>query len=139
MRTLIVRMLTYSGGIAPAVVPHSIPKEENMVSLLIPHTQHLWLFSLMALCIIALPGMDMVYVMASALARGRRIGFAAVAGIVVGRRGACGHGHAGRRPAAHPLPAGLLGAAGPGGSLHCLDRLERVARCRGAGRDWLHR
>ena len=55
-----------------------------MTSLIIPHTQHLWLFSLMVFGIIALPGMDMAYVMASALAGGRRSGFAAVAGIVAG-------------------------------------------------------
>ena len=55
-----------------------------MDSSLILHTQHLWLFSVMVLGIIALPGMDMAYVMASALAGGRRMGFAAVAGIVAG-------------------------------------------------------
>lgn len=48
------------------------------------HTSHLWLFSLMVLGIIALPGMDMAFVMASAMAGGRQPGFAAVAGIAAG-------------------------------------------------------
>lgn len=48
------------------------------------HTSHLWLFGLMVLGIIALPGMDMAYVMASAMAGGRRLGMAAVAGIAAG-------------------------------------------------------
>jgi threonine/homoserine/homoserine lactone efflux protein len=42
-------------------------------------TSHLWLFGL-----IVLPGLDMAFVMASALAGGRRAGFAAVAGVVLG-------------------------------------------------------
>ncbi|MBT3067010.1 LysE family translocator [Rhodoferax sp. U11-2br] len=48
------------------------------------HTSHLWLFSLMVLGIIAVPGMDMAYVVASALAGGRKLGMAAVVGIVGG-------------------------------------------------------
>ncbi|MDD2925806.1 LysE family translocator [Rhodoferax sp.] len=55
-----------------------------MDTLFWPHTQHLWLFSLMVFGIIALPGLDMAYVAASALAGGRRHGLAAVAGIVAG-------------------------------------------------------
>jgi threonine/homoserine/homoserine lactone efflux protein len=47
-------------------------------------TGHLWLFSLMVLGIIALPGMDMAFVVANALAGGRKRGLAAVAGIVAG-------------------------------------------------------
>ncbi len=47
-------------------------------------TSHLWLFSLMVLGIIALPGMDMAYVLASTLAGGRKLGLAAVLGIVAG-------------------------------------------------------
>ena len=51
---------------------------------LLTQSSHLWLFSLMVLGIIALPGMDMAFVVASALAGGRRLGLAAVAGIVTG-------------------------------------------------------
>ena len=51
---------------------------------LLTQSSHLWLFSLMVLGIIALPGMDMAFVVASALAGGRRLGLAAVAGIVAG-------------------------------------------------------
>ena len=55
-----------------------------MDTLLLPQTSHLWLFTLMVLGIIAVPGMDMAYVVASALAGGRKLGLAAVAGIVGG-------------------------------------------------------
>ena len=55
-----------------------------MDALLLTHTSHLWLFGLMVLGIIALPGMDMAYVLANALAGGRQRGLAAVAGIAVG-------------------------------------------------------
>ena len=44
----------------------------------------LWLFALLVFGIIALPGMDMAFVLSSTLADGRRGGFAALAGIVVG-------------------------------------------------------
>jgi threonine/homoserine/homoserine lactone efflux protein len=47
-------------------------------------TPDLWLFFLLVLGIIALPGMDMAYVSGSTLAGGLRSGFAALAGIVVG-------------------------------------------------------
>ena len=45
---------------------------------------HLWLFFLMVLGIIVLPGMDMAFVMASSLTGGRRYGLFAVGGIVAG-------------------------------------------------------
>ncbi|WP_457281787.1 LysE family translocator [Polaromonas sp. P5_D5] len=48
------------------------------------HFAHLWLFFLMVLGIIILPGMDMAFVMASSLTGGRRAGLFAVAGIVAG-------------------------------------------------------
>ncbi len=51
------------------------------------HSNHLWLFFTLVLGIIALPGMDMAFVLSHALAGGRKSGFFAVAGIVVG--GAC--------------------------------------------------
>ncbi len=47
-------------------------------------TSHLWLYFVLLFGIIILPGMDMAFVMASALVEGRRAGFAAVAGIVTG-------------------------------------------------------
>jgi threonine/homoserine/homoserine lactone efflux protein len=47
-------------------------------------TAHLWLFFVMVLGIIVLPGLDMAFVMASSLMDGRRSGLSAVAGIVAG-------------------------------------------------------
>lgn len=44
----------------------------------------LWLFALFVFGIIVVPGMDMAYVLSSALVDGRRAGMAAVAGIVAG-------------------------------------------------------
>lgn len=45
---------------------------------------HLWLYAALVFGIIVLPGMDMAFVLASALADGARAGFAAVAGMVAG-------------------------------------------------------
>jgi threonine/homoserine/homoserine lactone efflux protein len=45
---------------------------------------HLWLFFLLVLGIVLLPGLDMACVLGSTLAAGRRAGFATVAGIVAG-------------------------------------------------------
>lgn len=45
---------------------------------------NLWLYFLVVLGVIALPGLDMAYVAANALVGGRPAGLAAVAGIVVG-------------------------------------------------------
>lgn len=45
---------------------------------------HLWPYALLVVGIIVLPGMDMAFVAASALADGRRGGLAALAGIVTG-------------------------------------------------------
>ena len=44
----------------------------------------LWLYFLLVAGIIALPGMDMAFVLASALTGGRRSGLAAVSGLVAG-------------------------------------------------------
>lgn len=55
-----------------------------MDSLFLTQTTHLWLFFVMVLGIIVLPGLDMAFVMASALVHGRRAGLAAVGGIVLG-------------------------------------------------------
>jgi threonine/homoserine/homoserine lactone efflux protein len=46
--------------------------------------QSLWLFGLLLFGIIIVPGMDMVYVLGSALSGGVRSGFAAVAGLLAG-------------------------------------------------------
>jgi threonine/homoserine/homoserine lactone efflux protein len=45
---------------------------------------HLWLFALFVFGIVVVPGMDMAFVLSSALVDGRRAGLAAVAGIVAG-------------------------------------------------------
>lgn len=47
-------------------------------------TSHFWLYFAMVAGIVALPGMDMAFVMASSLVDGRRAGASAVAGIVAG-------------------------------------------------------
>jgi len=54
------------------------------MSLDLLQTSQFALYFVMVAGIIVLPGMDMAFVMASALAAGRRAGFAAVGGIVVG-------------------------------------------------------
>jgi threonine/homoserine/homoserine lactone efflux protein len=46
--------------------------------------EHLWLYAALVFGIIVLPGMDMAFVLASSLSGGRRAGFAAVFGMVVG-------------------------------------------------------
>jgi threonine/homoserine/homoserine lactone efflux protein len=56
-------------------------------SLALQHTAHLWLFFVVLLGVVALPGLDMAFVMASSLVGGRQAGLGAVAGIVAG--GAC--------------------------------------------------
>lgn len=48
---------------------------------------HLWLYAVLVFGIVVLPGMDMAFVLASTLADGRRAGFAAVAGLVLGGLG----------------------------------------------------
>jgi len=48
------------------------------------HAAHLWLFAAMAFGVVLLPGLDMAYVMASALVGGRRNGLVATAGVVAG-------------------------------------------------------
>lgn len=46
------------------------------------HAANLWLYFILVFSVILTPGMDMAYVLASALTGGRKSGFAAVAGIV---------------------------------------------------------
>lgn len=48
------------------------------------YTAHLWLFAMLLIGIIVVPGMDMIFVLANALAGGTRAGLAAIAGIMVG-------------------------------------------------------
>jgi len=48
------------------------------------HASSLWLYFVLVAGIIVLPGMDMAFVLASALAGGRRAGLAAVGGLVAG-------------------------------------------------------
>lgn len=55
-----------------------------MEILTMVQTSHLWLFGLMVLGVIMLPGLDMAFVVASALTGGRRMGLAAVGGVVAG-------------------------------------------------------
>ncbi|HSN16862.1 MAG TPA: LysE family translocator [Gammaproteobacteria bacterium] len=45
---------------------------------------HLWMFALFVLGIMVLPGLDMAYVLGSALAGGRRSGFVALGGVAAG-------------------------------------------------------
>lgn len=47
-------------------------------------SENLWLFSLLVAGIIVVPGMDMLFVLASSLSGGRRTGLAATAGMVAG-------------------------------------------------------
>jgi threonine/homoserine/homoserine lactone efflux protein len=48
------------------------------------YTDSLWVFSLLTLAIVAVPGMDMLFVLTNALTGGRNAGLAATSGIMVG-------------------------------------------------------
>src|SRR3712207_6217903 len=48
------------------------------------YADNLWLFFILLLGIIVVPGMDMLFVLANALTGGRRAGMAATAGIMLG-------------------------------------------------------
>ena len=48
------------------------------------YLEHLWLFFIILFGIIAMPGMDMAYILGSALTGGIRMGFIALSGIVAG-------------------------------------------------------
>ncbi|MGN7291899.1 LysE family translocator [Rhizobium sp. SAFR-030] len=48
------------------------------------YSDNLWLFFTLLFGIIVVPGMDMIFVLANALTRGRRAGLAATAGIIAG-------------------------------------------------------
>lgn len=56
----------------------------RMDTLTLAQTSHLWLYFVLVFGIIVLPGMDMAYVLGSALTDGRKGGAAALAGIVAG-------------------------------------------------------
>ena len=79
------------------------------------HTAHLWFFFVLVLGIIALPGMDMAFVLGSTLVNGLRGGLAAIAGVVVGG-------------AAHTAMAGL----GVGLVLQAVPGLMRLLLIAGA-------
>jgi threonine/homoserine/homoserine lactone efflux protein len=53
----------------------------------VTHYAQLWLFFALVFGVVILPGLDMAFIMGSALSGGRRAGFAALGGVVVG--GAC--------------------------------------------------
>ncbi len=48
------------------------------------YLEHLWLFFVIVFSIVVMPGMDMAYILGSALTGGIRMGFTALAGIVCG-------------------------------------------------------
>ena len=48
------------------------------------YAQALWLYTLLVFGIIVVPGMDMFYILANALTGGRRLGFAALSGVMLG-------------------------------------------------------
>ena len=48
------------------------------------YLEHLWLYFVLLVGIVVVPGMDMMFVLANALAGGRRAGLAATAGIMLG-------------------------------------------------------
>lgn len=48
------------------------------------YAQALWLYTLLVFGIIVVPGMDMFYILANALTGGRRLGFAALGGVMLG-------------------------------------------------------
>lgn len=50
----------------------------------VDYGQALWIYLILLFGIIVVPGMDMFFVLANALTRGRRAGFSAVGGIMVG-------------------------------------------------------
>ena len=48
------------------------------------HSAHLWLYFVVVFGVVALPGLDMAFVMGSSMLGGRRAGLAAVGGIIAG-------------------------------------------------------
>ena len=48
------------------------------------YAQALWIYTILVFGIIVVPGMDMFYILANALTGGRRLGFAALAGVMLG-------------------------------------------------------
>lgn len=68
-------------------IPTAPPPEPGAENAAMTHYTQLWLFSVLVFGIVALPGLDMAFVLGSAIAGGHRRGLSAVAGIVAG--GAC--------------------------------------------------
>ncbi|KFL30791.1 threonine transporter RhtB [Devosia riboflavina] len=48
------------------------------------YAQALWIYTILVFGIIVVPGMDMFYILANALTGGRRLGFAALGGVMLG-------------------------------------------------------
>ena len=55
-----------------------------MLPVVFPDSTSLWLFSLAALALLAIPGPSVLYIVAQSAERGRRVGLAAVAGVHLG-------------------------------------------------------
>ena len=51
---------------------------------MLAYLEHLWLYFVLLVGIVVVPGMDMMFVLANALTGGRRAGLAATAGIMLG-------------------------------------------------------
>jgi uncharacterized iron-regulated membrane protein len=74
-RTFVVIISRELGHVSPAF-DNTLPRMTHLTAL--------WLFFLLVAGIVALPGLDMTFVLAGSLTSGRRGGFAAIAGIVAG-------------------------------------------------------
>jgi len=68
------------------------------------YTENLWLYFTLLFGIIVVPGMDMIFVLANALARGRTAGLAATAGIMLGGLVHCIYGALGVGLLANLMP-----------------------------------
>src|SRR5829696_5285873 len=55
-----------------------------MVPVVIPDSSSLWLFSLAALALLAIPGPAVLYIVVQSAEQGRRVGLASVAGVHLG-------------------------------------------------------
>lgn len=98
------------------------------------HYAHLWWFFVLVFGVVLLPGLDMAFVLSSALTGGRRKGLAAVAGIIVG--GVC---HVvmtalGISMLLQLLP-GAFNALLLAGALYIADCHRDADGCRGLARD----
>jgi threonine/homoserine/homoserine lactone efflux protein len=109
------------------------------------YAQSLWIFSILLFGIIVVPGMDMFFVLANALTRGRRAGFSAVGGIMLGGAvhtlfGALAVGMLTRLPGALYQAMVLVGAAYMGWIGYTLLRSTITVQAIGASSsrsDWV--